>query len=246
MVSLGLVGCARPALQRSDAVAAPSQGAGRTLAHWPVAVFLAPDAFDTPLACEHQELQGTPVPWQCAAAGDVDLGVVLPGLACRVPVPPPGVGGGWCRRGLSVAVAPQPRVVRAGKSVVLLVAVTNVLDDTRLVDVDPTRIVQVFEEPVDAPQPSLPGQVILCLSSGPGGDPNEPSGPERVRLLLAPHATVWFHARWRATWTFYASPSDGSPRCSPVERPLPPGRYRLSILGPVIAREPFETQIEVR
>jgi hypothetical protein len=198
---------------------------------------LAPDAFDAPMQCEREQLQAVPVPWACAAAGDVDLGVLLAAGGCRVGLEAPGyLEERGCARGLSARVSFER--ARAGHAVTLHVAVTNALGETRMMDVDPFRAPEVYATAVDAPPPRS-RSAVLCLVAG--GDPNEPSGPERVRLVLAPGATLHFDAVWRATWTDYVGP-----RCVPEVRPLPPGRYRLAIVGPVLVREPFETEIDLR
>jgi hypothetical protein len=127
----------------------------------------------------------------------------------------------------------------------LHVTVTNVLEQTRVVEVDPVHAPEVWGWPTNGnapsnwPPPRQTSRVGYICTMG-DDRPQEPPSPDRVRLALAPGAALHFDIEWLATWE--ARDAD----CKPMALELPPGDYRLYMLGPLLTGEVVQSPLEVR
>jgi hypothetical protein len=173
-------------------------------------------------------------------SGDLDLDALVGGGACRIPIPvrpPQRVDAD----GLITRVVLDPLIPHPGQRVTLHVSVTNVLDQTRVVDVDPVHAPFVFAWGIDRKAPRnggpLPRNGYSCTTGD--DEPGEPS-PERVRLGMAPGATLHFEIEWRASW------ETRDADCKPLAVELPPGDYWLYSLGPLLTGEVVDTPLVVR
>jgi hypothetical protein len=198
----------------------------------------------SPLPCEVDGRQTATVALSCIVSGDVDLGLLL-GDECRLAIPTdrPSVWHPACGQGLITRVVTDPPVLRRGELVTFHVTVSNALDRLRVIDVDPTHRPQFGVLTADGGYvkvPSPPGRDDLACNADetPWSQTEQRIVPQRVRLGLAPGATLHFDLVWRPAVSFDV-------HCKAVDVELPPGSYRALMVGPLLTGELIEAPLAV-